>query len=152
MYKYIFIILFLLLFNITAWAQSDFVHENSIVNSKGERVYPDKKRNKSESAGDVKQPVCPYSLEKFFRENVKYPEEAMKNKLEAKVFVLFIIDSTGKVIDPRIVRRLGNGFDEEVMRVFQLMPDWNPGYIDGKPTALVKVMPIEFLLPKKGKK
>jgi len=127
-----------------ASAQSDFVHENSIVNSKGERIYPDKK--------NVQPPVCPYSLEKFFHENIKYPEEALKNKLEGKVFVLFIIDSTGKVINPRVVKGLGNGFDEEVMRVFQLMPDWEPGYLDGKPVNGNRVLPVEFKLSKKGKK
>ncbi|MBO9703853.1 MAG: energy transducer TonB [Sporocytophaga sp.] len=150
--KYIFIILLLLTFNVIASAQSDFVHESSIVNSKGERIYPDKKKNKSEDTDNFRPPVCPYNLEKFFRENIKYPEEGLKNKLEGKVFVEFTIDSTGKIINPRIVRGLGNGFDEEVMRVFQLMPDWKPGYSDGKPVDSKKVLPVEFLLSKKGKK
>ncbi|WP_028979156.1 energy transducer TonB [Sporocytophaga myxococcoides] len=99
----------------------------------------------------MKEPVCPYSLEKFIRENVKYPEEGLKNKLEGKVFVQFVVDSTGKIIKPRIIKGLGYGFDEEVLRVFQLMPDWNPGWVDGKPADYIRVMPVEFLLSKKVK-
>lgn len=151
MYKHIFIILLLLVFNVIASAQSDFVHENSIVNSKGERIYPDKKK-KSDGTDNFKQPHCPYSLEKFFSKNIKYPEEGVKNKLEGKVFVKFTIDSTGKVINPIIIRGLGPGFDEEIFRVFQLMPDWKPGYLDGKPAQFLRVIPIEFSLSKKGKK
>lgn len=130
----------LILSPLLASAQSDFIHESSIVNSKGERIYPN---------SENKQAVCPYSLEKFFRKNIKYPAEGIKDKIEGKVFVQFTIDSTGKVINPVILRGLGYGFDEEVVRVVQLLPDWEPSYVDGKPVSSLRVMPINFSQPKK---
>ncbi|GAL85355.1 hypothetical protein MYP_2584 [Sporocytophaga myxococcoides] len=49
--------------------------------------------------------------------------------------------------DLNIIRGLGNGFDEEVLRVMKLMPEWEPGYLDGKPIKIRKILPIKFSLP-----
>lgn len=45
-------------------------------------------------------------LRKFIYENIKYPEEAKEKGLSGKVFVQFIIDTNGDVIDPQIARVL----------------------------------------------
>ncbi|WP_081990502.1 energy transducer TonB [Sporocytophaga myxococcoides] len=55
--------------------------------------------------------------------------------------------TTGEVTDLNIIRGLGNGFDEEVLRVMKLMPEWEPGYLDGKPIKIRKILPIKFSLP-----
>ena len=96
-----------------------------------------------------KQPVFPGGDEarsKFFAENIKYPAEAMKNKVTGKVFVSFNVAKNGAVTDVKLVKGIGSGCDEEAVRVVKLMPKWKPGEYKGKPVETNFVMPIKFAL------
>ena len=67
------------------------------------------------------------AMQKFLRENVKYPPLAVQNKIEGTVFVQFIITITGKISNVKILRGIGGGCDEEAVRVTKMMPNWKPG-------------------------
>lgn len=131
MYKYIFIALILLPFS--AKCQKD---------SAGVSYIYDPTKN-------MKLPVCHFNMAEFLNNNIRYPKFGLKNKIEGKVYVQFIVDKSGKVIDPIIVQGLSDEFDEEVLRVMKIMPDWEPGYLDDKPVKIKKVLPINFVLPSK---
>jgi protein TonB len=81
--------------------------------------------------------------------NLKYPEEAVKHKVEGQVVTEFVVDTTGEITNAVIKKGLGHGCDEEALRVLMLMHNWNPGQIDGKPVKVRMVLPIVFQLPKK---
>jgi TonB family protein len=83
---------------------------------------------------------------KFMVENIKYPADAMKNKIQGKVFMTFIVRSDGSVTDVKILRGIGGGCDEEAMRVVKMMPKWNPGMNHGKPVDVCFNFPINFAL------
>ena len=83
---------------------------------------------------------------KFMIENIKYPAEAMKNKIQGTVFIDFIVRADGSVTDAKIKRGIGGGCDEEALRVVKLMPKWNPGMDKGKPVDVEYVLPIKFTL------
>ena len=83
---------------------------------------------------------------KFMLENIKYPAEAMKNNVQGKVFVQYIVRADGSITDVKILRGIGGGCDDEAMRVIKLMPKWNPGMDKGKPVDVEFVMPINFAL------
>ena len=83
---------------------------------------------------------------KFLIENIKYPEAAMKNKVQGKVFVTFIVRADGSITDVKILRGIGSGCDEETVRVIKLMPKWNPGIDKGKPVDVQFNLPINFIL------
>ena len=38
-------------------------------------------------------------LAKYLSDNIKYPKKALKNSITGKVFVQFVIDKTGKILD-----------------------------------------------------
>jgi len=101
-----------------------------------------------------KQPCYPEGEDarsKFIVENIRYPEQAMKNKVQGKVFVSFIVETDGTITNVKIMRGIGAGCDEEAVRVIKLMPKWKPGEVKGKPVRTNFVIPIRFALDS-GKK
>ncbi len=61
------------------------------------------------------------ALDKFIAENLHYPEEALKDKVEGTVSVEIDIDVFGKVIASRILHGIGHGCDEEAKRLVSLL-------------------------------
>jgi protein TonB len=80
--------------------------------------------------------------------NLKYPQEAIEKKVSGQAIVEFVVDTNGEVINPKIVKSLGAGCDEEVIRVIELMPAWNPGQLAGVPVKVKMNLPVMFQLPK----
>lgn len=85
---------------------------------------------------------------KYVRKNLAYPKEAKKEKVRGKVYVEFVIDSTGRIKDEavRVLKGIGYGCDEEAVRLIKNSPDWIPGRVSGsnKPVSVRMVLPIYF--------
>lgn len=78
---------------------------------------------------------------------VQYPAAAQRQKVEGKVLVSFVVDTLGRVSDPRVVRGLGSGCDEEALRVARTIPDsWTPGRIGTKAVAARQYVSFVFRL------
>lgn len=86
------------------------------------------------------------AMMRFIHTNLNYPDSAIKYGIQGKVMVEFIIDETGRVTNARIVRGIGWGCDEEVLRIVNMMPKWTPGKQKGKPVKVRFVLPIRFQL------
>lgn len=82
----------------------------------------------------------------FIGKNLKYPKPAVKANVTGKVFVKMIIEKDGTISSPSIVKGIGFGCDEEVMRVVSLMPKWTAGQIGGKAVRSSMVLPVMFAL------
>jgi TonB family protein len=97
-------------------------------------------------------PTYPGGIAAFYRflgENIKYPEEAVKNNVQGNVFVSFVVEKDGSLNNIKIDRPLGYGTDEEAVRVLKLSRKWNPGLANGKPVRVKYNIPIKFHLPGK---
>jgi len=66
-------------------------------------------------------PGGPKELTKFIYENLRYPPEAVKAKVEGSVYLEYDIDFKGNVVETRIIQGLGFGCDEEAARVVRLL-------------------------------
>jgi TonB family protein len=89
------------------------------------------------------------AFKEYMTQNLRYPEQALNNKVEGRVTVQFTIDPTGKMSDFRVLRGLGYGCDEEVIRLIQQGPRWRPSRKNTEAvTEKVKVR-MRFSLPKK---
>ena len=78
---------------------------------------------------------------------LKYPQEALKNKIQGRAAIEFIITKTGKVSGIKIVRSTGNKFlDDEALRVIAMSPDWEPGKMNGKAVNVKYIFPVVFKL------
>lgn len=82
----------------------------------------------------------------FIRTNLKYPEEALKNKIEGVVIASFIVEKDGSVSNPTIISKVGYGCDTEVIRLINSMPKWIPGTKGGKAVRVKLSTPFEFKL------
>lgn len=83
---------------------------------------------------------------KHIFENIRYPAKARENGIQGQVIVRFIVSRQGEILDPVIVRSVGGGCDEEVLRVVNGMPNWIPGKQDGIPVETRFTMPVKFIL------
>lgn len=85
-----------------------------------------------------------HAMRAFIKENLKYPRSAKKNKTTGRVFVNFIINKDGDVINAKVMRGIGDGCDEEALRVVNSMPQWEPAFQNGKPINVSITVPISF--------
>ncbi|SHI95397.1 protein TonB [Hymenobacter daecheongensis DSM 21074] len=81
---------------------------------------------------------------KFLRAKIQYPAEALNNGISGKVHISFVVDEAGHILDPKVVKGLGFGLDEEALRLVRIMPWWNPGKIQGQPVRVAYTLPIVF--------
>jgi TonB family protein len=86
------------------------------------------------------------AMMKFMAENIKYPKDAIKNNVQGKVFINFIVAENGDVTDAKVKRGIGSGCDEEALRVVKIMPRWISGEKNGKPVSAEMSLPISFKL------
>ncbi len=77
---------------------------------------------------------------------IKYPSIARENGVEGTVVVNFVIDENGKITKPKILREIGAGCGDEVMRVIKDMPDWVPGEQRKKKVKVQFNIPVKFQL------
>ena len=93
--------------------------------------------------GDVSQ------FSHWVNENLKYPQEAVKDSLQGRVTLQFTIEKDGSVTDVHVLRGCVPVLDEEAIRVVSQSPKWTPGYINGEPVRVVYNFPVLFQLTKK---
>ncbi len=85
-------------------------------------------------------------LMSFVAQNLVYPEQAVKDKVQGRVIVEMVIETTGEVADAKILRGVSPECDAEVLRIVNMMPKWTPGYKDGEPVRTTFVLPVVFKL------
>ncbi|MBF1546353.1 MAG: energy transducer TonB [Prevotella salivae] len=83
---------------------------------------------------------------KYIRENIKYPEQAMKERIQGRVTVSFIIEKDGSISDVKAVRSVHPLLDKEAVRMVKSMPKWSPGKNNGKPVRVRFNLPVMFKL------
>lgn len=86
------------------------------------------------------------ALMKYLSENIKYPEQAKKENIQGKVYMRFVVEKDGSIVDAEILRGIGGGCDEEALRVVNAMPKWEPGKQKGTPVRVQYNLPIVFKL------
>ena len=91
-------------------------------------------------------------LEKWVYQYLKYPEEAVRNGIQGKVLVDFVIDEGGKVTDVKVLKGVDELLDAEAVRVIAASPAWKPGYVRGKKVKSEISLYVEFRLEKKKNK
>lgn len=82
----------------------------------------------------------------FIRKQLKYPSECRKKAIQGYVVVKFIVDESGKIICPRIIKSLYPALDNEALRIIKLMPYWEPASNNGIPCHICYTLPVHFKL------
>lgn len=89
-------------------------------------------------------------LEKWVYTYMKYPKEAVKNGIQGRVLVDFVIDEKGKIRDVKVLKGVDPLLDAEAVRIISASPDWKPGWLMGKKVKSRMSLYVEFRLEKKG--
>lgn len=76
---------------------------------------------------------------------VVYPSVARQAGIEGRVIVQFVVDETGTVTDPFVVRGIGGGADKEAIRVVRMMR-FTPGTQRGQAVKVQMTLPVTFRL------
>lgn len=76
---------------------------------------------------------------------VRYPEMALRANIQGRVVVQFIVNERGEVENPRVIRGIGGGCDEEAIRVVSKMK-FIPGMQRGRPVRVQYHLPVIFII------
>ncbi len=82
----------------------------------------------------------------YLAQNLKYPKAAREAKVEGTVVIAFVVLENGEISTPEILRGIGKGCDEEVLRLVKESPKWTPGIKDGKVVKTRMRLPVRFKL------
>ena len=96
------------------------------------------------------EPILIGGVSSYFRhvlENMKYPSNARTRGTQGKVTVSAIITSEGIMKDTKILKGLGDGCDEEALRVINSFEsEWIPGMYNNEKVDVVIVLSVVFKL------
>jgi TonB family protein len=89
------------------------------------------------------------AFKQYLEQNLKYPQEALKNQVEGKVTIQFTINVAGQLSDFKVIRGIGHGCEEEVIRLIKAGPKWAPSKKNDVPMKDRARVRMRFTLPKK---
>lgn len=84
------------------------------------------------------------ALFQYLSSSIRYPKDALRNDVEGRVYVEFVVDRYGKITRVNLKRGMHPSLDQEALRVIEGMPDWKPGVKDGKFVSVLYTVPINF--------
>ena len=86
-------------------------------------------------------------LIKYIYQNIYYPDTAKMNNIQGLVVAQIIINKTGQVTNVKIIRDIGGGCGNELLRVLNKMNEdklWTPGRQGGQIVRVKYTLPIRF--------
>jgi hypothetical protein len=99
--------------------------------------------NKTYNSTSVdEKPSFPGGMERFYQfisRNIVLSEDCDNG---GRVYVGFIIDKGGNIINPKIIKGMNKVCDQDVIRVFNRIPKFSPGKMDGQPVNVYYTLPI----------
>lgn len=88
----------------------------------------------------------------YLQEKIIYPKDALKESIQGRVVVSFIIEKNGSLSSIEVVRGITASLDKEALRIIRSMPKWKPGEQRDKVVRVKYTLPIRFRLPDKSAK
>lgn len=103
-------------------------------------------RGCDEKNDSVRKACLELKLAGFFDDFILYPDKARKKKVEGIVVVQFIVEKDGSISNLRIVRDIGEGCGDEVLRALQHLPRLIPGENKGEKVRVIYRASFNFQL------
>ncbi len=80
----------------------------------------------------------------YLENSLRYPPMALEKKIKGKVTVKFTVRIDGSLDEFRVVKSLGSGCDEEVIRLVKEGPGWSPTTEDNEPVESEVLVKVKF--------
>ena len=87
------------------------------------------------------------AFRKYLESNIQYPPAAISKKTEGKVTVQFVVNPDGSFGDFIVIKGIGSGCDEELIRLIKSGPAWTPTKRDKIPLEDKVKVRLKFSLP-----
>ena len=97
-------------------------------------------------------PGGPAAMMEFISRSIVYPVSALKQELQGRVIVSFIVERDGRLSNAKVVKSVAPDLDKEALRIVKKMPRWIPGQQNGRKVKVKYTVPITFRLNKQIKK
>jgi TonB family protein len=103
------------------------------------------KENVKFPCNDSENEHCRDSMERFIRQNLRWPTIARENCVEGTVVISVIVEKDGSLTNLKVVRDIGAGFGEEAIKIVQKFPKLIPAKnYDNEPIRVNINIPIRF--------
>lgn len=66
------------------------------------------------------------AYDKYLDDNLRYPQQALESKVKGRVVIEFTVRVDGSLDEFNVIKKLGYGCDEEVIRLVKEGPAWKP--------------------------
>jgi TonB family protein len=86
------------------------------------------------------------ALYSYIGRNINYPQSAIEEQIQGKVFISFIIETDGSISNVKIDKGIVTELNNEAIRIVKSMPRWKPAYNNGKAVISSYVIPVNFKL------
>jgi len=84
------------------------------------------------------------AMVRFLKKKLHQPRTT---PLAGVVYVQFVVNSKGDVVDIQVIKGIHPAYDKEAVRVVSLMEDWEPAMQNNRPVSVRMVLPFKFTLP-----
>lgn len=83
---------------------------------------------------------------KTLQKNQRYPASARRMGKEGTVFVEFVVNDVGEVVNVKVIRGFDLDCDKEAVRMVEKLTEWTPGMQNKIAVNVKMVLPIKFQL------
>lgn len=83
-------------------------------------------------------------LMEFLKKELNYPQVAIDNNIQGRVYVEFVVNKDGSIQDVKVARGVDPSLDNEAIRVVKKMPKWTPAEQRGKTCRSRFTLPVLF--------
>ena len=83
---------------------------------------------------------------KWLSEHIKYPSICQEQGIQGRVFVSFVVNKDGSIVDVKVMRSPDENLSKEAERVVKLMPKWKPARQGNKTVRSRFNLPVMFRL------
>ena len=80
----------------------------------------------------------------FLKKELNYPQVAIDNNIQGRVYVEFVVNKDGSIQDVKVARGVDPSLDNEAIRVVKKMPKWTPAEQRGKTCRSRFSLPVLF--------
>ena len=88
----------------------------------------------------------------WLKEHVKYPKDCLKNKIEGRVQVSFIVEKDGSIDSIKVIKSPHPSLSNEAIRVVKEMPKFVPSKWMNNCIRSRFMLPVTFNLPQSTEK
>jgi protein TonB len=84
------------------------------------------------------------ALYRFVQRKVHYPAGDRRIGVEGTVYVSFVVNRNGDVVDVKTIKGISASCDKEAERVISMLAKWTPGMQHHRPVSVRMTLPIKF--------